>query len=75
MKFIVSRASDYSDSDKPPCEGAIFERKDEETDEHFWSIEIKTLEELLEFTQKNQGKIILGLDPPWFINIYDYYVE
>jgi hypothetical protein len=83
MRFRISRVSDYTqyiDTDineepvRLPCPEATHDVPTRDTDnwEHTFSIEISTLEELLDLTQK-YGKIVLR--PDRHIEIYDYYRE
>lgn len=82
MKFIITRTSSWNDS--PPCEEVKREivnngRSGEDYREHnVWTIEINTLEELINFTNK-YGRIVI--EEYWLnnrykeIEIYDYYRE
>jgi len=78
MKFVVNRASDFSSNAKP-CEGAEpveIKGTGHRIDRMEWSIEIKTLEELLNFVKEFGGVVIAEheqLDGE--ITIYDDYLE
>ena len=76
MKFIVSRTSLWSrDNNDSPCEEAKAKRLE---NNRVWTIEINTLEELINF-RKKYGEIILTISTyPEIdneIEIYDDYRE
>ncbi len=68
MKFIVNRSSDYGSTDEQPCDGAIKEKikfvsraqislRNSPFDD-VWTIEIETLESLMNFIKRNDSVII-----------------
>jgi hypothetical protein len=63
MKFQVTRASQGATSKGPPCQGAV--RGEESAawpGEYPWFVELKTLDELVAFLDRNGGA--LGLFAP-----------
>lgn len=74
MKFEILRASKFG----KPCEEAIAEIcVDEDTDYNFWSLELKTLEELLDFREK-YDKLVISYNDVIELNtitIYDDLID
>lgn len=79
MKFKVNRTSSYIEKN-PPCDGAILEKviKESYYKKYIWSIEVNTLEELIQLANKTDCPIIVFKceenDEPE-IEIYDDYRE
>lgn len=77
MKFIASRTS--ADPEDRPCDEAIWEYNSQEHSE-VWTVEIKDLKQLCDFTKKYGGSVVLTVydDDETFlpeIEIYDDYRE
>lgn len=81
MKFAVRRTSDLL-SEKPPCEEAVLVER--ENDCFRWirsiyEVELNTLDELIEFTKKHEGAVVLITDDgdrdKYYLEIYDDYRE
>ena len=84
MKFTVTRTSQWENTEAP-IEGAVpavhhwTARDGEVHDIHTWTIEISTLEELIELS-KREGQLVItcrGMfdDPQPTVEIYDDYRE
>lgn len=70
LTFEVARVSE-DDTNKSPCEGAIYHAPTETKRCGWWTIDIKTLDDLMNFIKFN-GEIIMHRDR---IRIYDTYCE
>ena len=82
MKFLINRASGL----EPPCDKAVRVERDSEFsyNDHFWMIEVNSLDELLPLAELDRDGIIVshtrdyqkdetGIE--WGIMIYDSYIE
>lgn len=80
MKFRIEKASYYTtewefnkrfNNDSKPCKNAVLEK-----DEHgikAWTVEINSLEELLELRKEVNEELIIGLNG--VITIYNDFIE
>lgn len=77
MKFLITRTSQSSHYDTPPCEGAMLVN----TRPYKWGIEFETLDDFLAFCKKQKHQVIIGtpFDPSDYsdieLEIYDDYRE
>lgn len=67
MKFIIDRATDWGNTEKPPMDGAYFDEVYQK-----WFIDINSLEELMSI-EPEYGVVISH--NPLHITIYDGYIE
>lgn len=81
MKFIISRASDFIESeDVKPCKESIKIPGKKDIFERNWLIEINSIQELINFID-TYGRIIIDKEKkipfeiPYEIIIYDDWVE
>jgi len=75
MKFVVTRASDLL-GNKKPCKNAkkeLINYKNGSDEE--WTIEINTLEELINFSKEVGNNLVLSVDDNLELTIYDSYLE
>ncbi len=83
MKFRICRASGSSYSKKKPCEGAYIYRKETNRSGdiyNYWAIDISTIDELLDLSEKEACGIVVDKPRPDTdslpsIIIYDDYLE